>query len=156
MPHAPSVQVTKITYSSPAGLAADGTLVGGAMITLGATVKGGSYTDFNWIQTVTTSDPPEGKPANKPYIDNEGRKSPFYLYGDDKTRLDGLAKKLGKSSVFEDRPLRAFHGTPITWHADLKLVGINKNGTYTRLAQVSYGFTLDAKGVHLENLKGAQ
>jgi hypothetical protein len=55
--------------------------------------------------------------------------------------------------VFSDRPSRGFSGEPISWHADLSLVGIKKNETFDRLKNFSYGFTLDAKGVHPEELR---
>jgi hypothetical protein len=119
----------------------------GLYVFLGATVSGSRYTDLNWIQTLTTSD------ADKPFIDKDpGQKSPFYLNPQEKKFMETRAKIMGYTTAFEDKPERGFKGKPVKWHADLKLVEIGKNGQYQTLKRISYGFTLDAKGVHLEDL----
>ena len=129
----------------------------GLRIILVGTVTGGSYTDYNWVQTVTTSDPLPGKPANQPYPDTDpGQKTPFYLNPKEQAQSEAMAKGVGASTVFSDQPSRNFSGTAISWHANLSLVGINKDGSFDRLKSFTYGFTLDAKGVHLEPLRPTQ
>ncbi len=129
----------------------------GLNITLIGTVNGGNYTDFNWVQTVTTNAPLPGKPANRPYPDTDpGQKTPFYWNPTEQAQYEAMAKSLAGSTVFSDRPSRNFSKTAITWHANLSLVGIKKDGSFDRLKSFTYGFTLDARGVHLEPLRPAQ
>ena len=143
-----SATVTTVKYAATDG---------GVEILLLARVTGSSYQDFNWVQTVTANDPLPGKPANKSYADTDpGQKTPYYLNPKEQKQGEAIAKANGGSTVFSDRPNRVFSGKAISWRANLSLVGINKNGHFDRLRSFSYGFTLDAKGVHLLPLKETQ
>lgn len=129
----------------------------GLRVILVGTVTGGSYTGFNWVQTVTTNAPLDGKPANQPYPDTDrGQTTPFYLNPNEQVQSEAMAKRVGASTVFSDQPVRVFSGKPINWQANLSLVGIRKDGSFDRLKSFTYGFTLDAKGVHLEPLRPTQ
>lgn len=86
----------------------------------------------------------------------ERRKFPYYLNPTEQKQAEALAKAHGASTIFSDQPARQFSGKSISWHANLSLVGINKNGTFNRLKNFSYGFTLDAKGVHVQPLRETQ
>ena len=126
----------------------------GLQIQLTAKVTGADYKDFNWVQTVTTNAPLAGKPANRPYPDTDkDQKTPFYWNPREQKEFEDRAKAAGASTIFQDQPYRDFTGGVISWHADLSLVGIKPDGTFDRLKSFSYGFTLDAAGVHLEPLK---
>jgi RHS repeat-associated protein len=128
----------------------------GVHIVLLGTVTGSDYQDFNWVQTVTTTDPLHGNPANTPYADTDpGQKTPYYWNPTEQTQFEAKGKAQGGSTVFSDAPSRPFSGKPISWHADLSLAGIKKDGSFDRLKSFSYGFTLDAKGVHIQPLVGA-
>jgi len=117
-------------------------------------VAGAGYEHFNWMQTVATSDPTPGHTADKPYADHKpGEK--FYLNAKQQEQAEADVKPYGASTGFSDRPQRNFSKTTIKWHANLNLVGIKKDGNFDKLRTLSYGFTIDAKGVHLEELKGA-
>lgn len=100
-----------------------------------------SYTDFQWIQSVTTSED-EGcgnGPFNDPCAD-EGN-SPFYHSKDDIKKGDN--KEPGFDSRFNDRPSRApIPGQTVTWNAELTLVGRNRSGVYEDLVTVKWGFTV--------------
>ena len=140
--------VTTNTYSATAT---------GVQIVLIGTISGGSYTDSNWVQTVTTNDPLKGKPANLPYPDTDpGQMTPFYLNPKEQAQFEAIAKTVGGSTIFTDQPSRNFSGKTITWHANLSLVGINKDGSFDRLKSFTYGFTIDAAGVHVEPLRPTQ
>ena len=109
------------------------------------------------MQTVTTNAPLPGKPANQPYPDTDpGQTTPFYLNPREQTESEAMAAAHGASTVFSDNPKREFSGDSISWHANLSLVGIKANGTFDTLKSFSYGFTLDARGVHLDPLTGVQ
>jgi hypothetical protein len=126
----------------------------GVKIQLLAKVTGSDYQGFNWVQTVTTSAPLPGKPANQPYPDTDpGQRTPFYWNPREQKQYEDSAKAQGGSTIFSDRPSRNFSGTPISWRANLSLVGIKRDGTFDTLKTFSYGFTLDARGVHLEPLR---
>ena len=59
----------------------------------------------------------------------------------------------GASTIFSDKPERAFSGTTVTWRAHLALVGIKSNGHYEVLKTFGYGFTINATGVHIDPLR---
>jgi RHS repeat-associated protein len=125
----------------------------GVRIVLLETVKGSNYVDFNWVQTVTTNAPMQGKPANTPYPDTDpGQKSPYYFNPAEQKEFEAKGQALGGSTVFTDEPSRPFSGSPISWRANLSLVGINSNGSFDRLESFSYGFNLDSAGVHIQPL----
>jgi hypothetical protein len=87
--------VTTNTYSATAT---------GLRIILVGTVRGGSYTDYNWVQTVTTNAPLAGKPANQAYPDTDpGQKTPFYLNPNEQAQSETMAKSVGASTVFSDK-----------------------------------------------------
>lgn len=68
--------------------------------------------------------------------------------------MEAIAKKYaGGSTVFGDKPNHPFSGKTIHWRARLSLVGMKKDGHFDRLKSFSYGFDLDATGVHLQPLK---
>jgi hypothetical protein len=108
------------------------------------------------VQTVTTTDPKRGKPANQPYADTDpGQKTPYYLNPQEQVQY-GKMTATGGASVFNDNPSRPFSGKPISWTANLSFVGIKKDGSFDRLRSFTYGFTIDAKGVHLNPLRPTQ
>jgi RHS repeat-associated protein len=126
----------------------------GVEIELLATVKGSNYQHFNWIQWITTSNPLSGNPANKPYLDRRpGQKTPFYWTEKEMLDYEKWAEPWGASTMFIDSPHRAWSGIPITWYGYLSLIGIYRDGSFDRLRSYSYGFTIDAKGVHVLPLR---
>ena len=92
--------------------------------------------------------------TNKPYVDRDpGQKTPFYWNPSEQKQYEASAKAKGASTAFSDNPNRNSSEKSIKCHANLSLVGIKKDGHFDKLKNFSYGFTLDAKGVHLEQLK---
>jgi RHS repeat-associated protein len=131
----------------------------GLEIQLLAKVEGAgtTYQHYNWVQTVETTHPLGGNPANTPYQDTDpGQTTPFYWNPTEQTQHEAMAQASGGVTVFHDVPFRNYHGTTIIWRANLSLVGIKADGTFDRLRSYSYGFTIDAKGVHLGELKRTQ
>jgi hypothetical protein len=81
----PTVNVETVEYKASGD---------GVNIVLFATVKNSDAASFNWIQSVTTNDPVDGKPANKPYLDTDsGQKTPFYLNPKDQTEMEYCAEE---------------------------------------------------------------
>jgi RHS repeat-associated protein len=129
----------------------------GLIIEILAQIGASNYESFNWVQIVTTNDPSpdKGQPANEPFLDREkDQPSPFYWTATQKQKYDKVAMEHGGSAYFRDRTWKVFSGTLIVWHADLFLVGINKDGTFGQLKSFSYSFTVDSKGAHLGKLEG--
>jgi hypothetical protein len=130
----------------------------GVTIKLNAQVRGGGYKDLNWVQKITTNAPLGNNPANQPYVDRDpGQQTPFYLNPQEQAQSENIVPgPLPSTTTFSDQPTREFSGSAISWHADLSLVGIKGDGTFDTLKSFSYGFTLDAQGVHLNPLTGVQ
>lgn len=144
-PQQPSVSATTNTYSATAN---------GVSIQLTATVTGSNYANFNWVQTVTTSNPLGNNPANTPYIDRDpGQRTSYYLNPSERAQSASAAAAHGASTIFSDNPSRSFSGTTVTWHAHLSLVGIKSDGHYQVLKTFGYGFTMNATGVHIDPLR---
>jgi RHS repeat-associated protein len=118
----------------------------GLVIELLAKVKGSNYVNFNWVQTVTTNVPlTKGEPKNTPYLDMmDSRSAPFYYNETAQAYWNARAQYEGGSTIFHDNSGRNYSPTEsVSWHADLSLVGINRDGTYDTLKSYSYGFLLD-------------
>jgi hypothetical protein len=130
----------------------------GVTIKLNAQVRGGGYRDLNWVQKITTNAPLGSNPANQPYVDRDpGQQTPFYLNPQEQAQSENIVPgPLPSTTTFSDTPTRDFSGSDISWRADLSLVGIKSDGTFDTLKSFSYGFTLDAQGVHLDPLTGVQ
>jgi len=130
----------------------------GVTIKLNAQVRCGGYKDLNWVQKITTNAPLGNNPANQPYVDRDpGQQTPFYLNPQEQAQSENIVPgPLPSTTTFSDQPTREFSGSAISWHADLSLVGIKGDGTFDTLKSFSYGFTLDAQGVHLDPLTGVQ
>jgi RHS repeat-associated protein len=135
---------------------------GGVSIELAATVTNSEYTDFNWIQTVTTDHPARSSnSAGVPFID----KAPwevddFYITKGEKSSYQEEAKKQNATVVFEDQPSAVTTaGKPVknSFHAELSLVGIRHDGTYQEIGHVTWGYKTTRKGVTTkEPLTGVQ
>lgn len=120
------------------------------------------YTDFNWIQTVTTDHPARSStPAGVPFID----KAPwevddFYITKGEKSSYQEKAKKQNATVVFEDQPSAVTAaGKPVknSFHAELSRVGIRRDGTYQEIGHVTWGYKTTSKGVTtMEPLTGVQ
>jgi len=130
----------------------------GVTIKLNAQVRGGGYRDLNWVQKITTNAPLGNNPANQPYVDRDpGQQTPFYLNPQEQAQSENIVPgPLPSTTTFSDTPTCDFSGSDISWRADLSLVGIKSDGTFDTLKSFSYGFTLDAQGVHLDPLTGVQ
>jgi len=130
----------------------------GVKIKLTAKVRGGGYKDLNWIQKVTTNKPLGNNPANQPYLDRDaGQQTPFYWNPQEQAQNENIVPgPLPSQTTFSDDASRTFSGNAISWHADLSLVGIKSDGTVDTLKSFSWGFTLNASGVHPEQLTGVQ
>src|SRR6185312_13559665 len=113
-----------------------------------------AYPHYNWVQTVTTNQPLGGNPMDAPYPDAAADNAPYYNSKDNYQKYELAGVLEGGVTVFKDAPSRVYTGTPISWQANLSLVGINADGSYDVLKTVSYGFTRDAAGVHLMPLVG--
>lgn len=82
-----AVSASRITYQATAS---------GVHIVLLGTVTGSNYQAFNWVQTVTTTDPLHGNPANTPYADTDpGQKTPFYWNPTEQTQFEAMGKAKG-------------------------------------------------------------
>ena len=133
----------------------------GVSIALGADVKNSTDKEFNWIQSITTNAPSTGHPANQPYLDTPpvGPKTIFYYHPGDMEAFAQAFNQTGHSysAFFFDRPSKSLSDFPnlstINFRADLSLVGINSKGSYHTLLRLTYGFTVDAKGVHPDPLR---
>jgi hypothetical protein len=101
---------------------------------------------FRWLQTVTTNDPSD-TPVGAPllpvpieYVDprpNDDTK-PFYWTD---------AEEAANVGHFSDAPGRPAHPTgTITWNAVLSIGGV-KAKEVTRFDSITYGFSIDSKGV---------
>jgi hypothetical protein len=147
------VKVGKQTYEASSRGAGKG-----VKIKLDAKVRAGGYKHLNWVQKITTNAPLGNNPANQPYVDRDpGQQSPFYLNPEEQGRFENIVPgPMPSTTSFEDDAIRVFSGNAISWHADLSLVGIKNDGTFDTLKTFSYGFTLDAQGVHLDPLTGVQ
>jgi hypothetical protein len=148
-----NVDLTTITYAPNK----DNT---GVNILLGANVKNSSDKELNWIQSITTNAPNPGKPANTPYLDTPpvGAPTIFYYHSGDMGLFAIAHDTTGYSATFFDAPSKPRSEYPnapstIKLHAELRLVGISPSGNYHTLLRLSYGFTLDAKGIHTEPLR---
>lgn len=114
-----------------------------------------TYQHLNWVQYVTISAPLGGKLANIPYLDGTGAtpQYPFFMQPNEQGLVEDLMPDGRISIYFGDGPSRAYTGTPVTWRAHLSLVGIRSDGTWDMLKTYSYGFTIDAMGVHPRPLR---
>jgi hypothetical protein len=120
----------------------------GVRIQLEYTDKKTGKTDFNWIQTIRTTDPlGTGKP-NEPYNDPNpsddppGADKPFY-YTDQETAAKG--HKPGETDFF-DAPQRRPGKKTIKWEGELSVVGKNAKGEYENIKNLKYGFKLKSDG----------
>jgi len=109
------------------------------------------YSDINWVQNVTLTLPGQDPTT---YTDGGG------LFNDpERVATDGYQHDLQlrqADSIFFDTPARLpdSNGTTV-WHADLRLVGVNPDGSLTTIQTMSYGFSLSSSGtVTKEPLKG--
>jgi hypothetical protein len=130
----------------------------GVKIKLTAKVRGGGYKDLNWVQKITTNIPLGNNPANQPYLDRDaGQQTPFYWNPEEQAQNENIVPgPMPSQTTFSDNAQRDFSGDAISWHADLSLVGIKSDGTFDTLKSFSWGFTMDASGVHPEQLTGVQ
>ncbi len=139
------IQIDTITYLAT---------INGLKIRLLATVRNSHYQHFNWVQFVTSNPPLQGDPADVPVIDRDpGQQTPFYWNPTQQTNYENQAQAEGGSTIFVDFPTRHYDGAPVYWRAKLYLVGIRADGTYDGLRSYSYGFTMDANGVHPQPLR---
>ncbi|HCA08441.1 hypothetical protein [Chryseobacterium sp.] len=117
----------------------------GLHIELQFTNASNKYSDYKWVQTVGTNDPPGGggyREYNDHHLPYEN-KGPFYYAKSDYINYPQI--KQGNKYIFTDTPTRARISTPIGWRAELSLVGINSSGAHA-LHTVTYGFNLYPSG----------
>lgn len=117
----------------------------GLYIELQFTSSSKKYSDYLWIQTVTTNDPPYGRSPiyNDRLHPLENSNRPFYYSKDDYIKESWI--KQGNNYTFRDIPTRARLSTTIGWRAELSLVGLNKTGAHA-LHTLYYGFNLYSSG----------
>src|ERR1700744_4853036 len=110
----------------------------GATLGLETSVSGGNYVAYNWQQTVTESvTSAGGQPPNTPFND-AAPDTKLYWGANDQAAAMSTAAKDGAQAFFWDSP-QDYGGGSFTWHADLALVGIDKNGNDTTLWETSWG-----------------
>jgi hypothetical protein len=115
----------------------------GVELELAAHVPGASsYSRIDWIQDVTLTVGDE-KPVH--FRDGGG------LYNTDgrtekKWYKDDLAKYKADSIFWDASRRMPDSNKAIIWHADLQLVGVKGDGTYSTLKKMSWGFSLNPDG----------
>jgi RHS repeat-associated protein len=126
----------------------------GIRIKLGYNDEAG-YKDLNWVQTVTTNKPLSGKSwqSRDGFDANPTR---YYSYTSNRPgeNIADHTNKDGFSVDFFDSPLGDI-SEGIWWNAELSLVG-QKDGNYSTLFTIQYGFSFDKGGTGLSSYIGIQ
>jgi hypothetical protein len=117
---------------------------GGMDIRLGYIDKKG-FSDLNWVQTVTTNKPLEGKKwqSRDGFDENSSR---YYSYTNQEAgkNIYTFTNQAGFSVDFMDFPTGDI-SEGIWWNAEISLLG-KKDGKYSTLFTVGYGFSYSAGG----------
>jgi RHS repeat-associated protein len=114
----------------------------GLEIELGFKATSTKYTDYNWVQTVSTNKHPDLGYGRWRYNDPTGSRKddnlPFYYT---KSEMSGIKNIGGYTLNFYDYPKRSLTNYNIYWRAELSLVG--KIGqVYHEITTLRYGFDL--------------
>lgn len=102
---------------------------------------GSGLSDFNWIQTIHTNDPPDKNGLPSPYNDPQTPDDDKPFYWTDK-ELPTQNVQPGYDAKFYDRPQRPRRRMlkTIRWQAELSIVGKNASGHYQAIGTFRYGF----------------
>jgi hypothetical protein len=102
---------------------------------------GSGLTNYDFLQTITTTMPGEEKTS--PYVDvADGEVGPFYTRVSEYDRHVTEAKKIGANMIVGDRPGRAYNPTGV-WSGELSLMGKDAEGNYREMITFGYGFIRD-------------
>jgi len=118
----------------------------GLEIELGFKSTSSKYSDYNWVQTVSTNSHPDLGYGKWIYNDPTGSakddNSPFYYT---KSEMSGIRNIDGYSLKFYDNPSRNIKSFDLYWRAELSLIG-KIRGEYHEITTLKYGFNLSSTG----------
>jgi RHS repeat-associated protein len=124
-----------------------GDVIIGATFEMRYTDMGSGYSDFNFVQTVRSSED-GGQPRNdlspEGILYNTSRESEIY-------RERGYATN---GAFFSDSPRRSNLNSPTEWEAETSLVGKNQDGNYEILGTIRWGFKFDPNTQNRPDLTG--
>lgn len=111
------------------------------------------YSDFQWIQTVSTNSLLITG-CESPLVDGDADGKGFPFYRPKEYNDQHMMNIDGHYFTFFDAPNRPLFSKSqnVTWTAELSLVGRTNGGSYVNLATMTYGFSFTNGIVYLQNL----